>query len=152
MLPFAVLLTCSSSTNCGLWQYPQRKLQPRVKTTAAKRPGKSKVVNSCAPPINITNFSGVFFAEVGIYGGGFGKMLAGEMFGFLAEIVTGNRAEITHYPGPDFTPCSFFAEDLIFPYFYFYLFCSAKLIGAEAPSAGASDNFFDLCLLSSLSS
>jgi len=34
----------------------------------------------------------VLFAEVGIDGGGFGKMLAGIVLGFFAEIVAGNRA------------------------------------------------------------
>jgi len=40
----------------------------------------------------------VFFAEIGIDGGSFGKVLSGVMFGFFAEIVTGNRAVITHHP------------------------------------------------------
>jgi len=33
----------------------------------------------------------VFFAEIGIDGGGFGKVLTGIVFGFLAEIVARNR-------------------------------------------------------------
>jgi hypothetical protein len=48
---------------------------------------------------------GVFFAEIGVDGGGFGKMLAGIMFGLLAEIVIRNRAMVTYHPGPNFTPC-----------------------------------------------
>ena len=47
----------------------------------------------------------MFFAEVGIDGGGFGKMLTGIMLRFLAEIVAGNRAMITHHSGPDLTLC-----------------------------------------------
>jgi len=40
----------------------------------------------------------VLFAEIGIDGNGFGKVLAGIMFGFLAEIVARNRSMITHHP------------------------------------------------------
>jgi len=40
----------------------------------------------------------VFFAEIGIDGGGFGKVLAGIMFRFFAKIVAGNGAMITHHP------------------------------------------------------
>ena len=47
----------------------------------------------------------MLFAEVGIDGGGFGKMLAGIVLGFFAEIVAGNRAVITHHSGPNLTSC-----------------------------------------------
>jgi len=52
----------------------------------------------------------VFFAEIGIDGGSFGKMLAGIVFGFLAKIVARNRTMITHNSGPNFTPCPLLVE------------------------------------------
>jgi len=51
----------------------------------------------------------VFFAKIGIDGGGFGKVLAGVVFGFFAEIITGNRAMITHHSGPNLTFCPLLA-------------------------------------------
>ena len=64
----------------------------------------------------------MFFAEIGIDGGGFGKVLTRIMFGFLAEIVAGNRAVITHHPGPNFTSCSLLVGTvLIFHLFEFLL-------------------------------
>jgi len=52
---------------------------------------------------------GVFFAEVGIDSSCFGKVLSGIMFGFLAEIVAGNRPVVTHHSGPNFTLCPLLA-------------------------------------------
>ena len=70
----------------------------------------------------------MFFAEIGIDGGGFGKMLAGIMLGFLAEIVAGNRAVITHHPGPNFTSCSLLLAGIVLS---FHLF-----LGLPADEAG----------------
>ena len=61
----------------------------------------------------------VLFAEIGIDGNGFGKVLAGIMFGFLAEIVTGNRAVITHNSGPNFTSCSLLLAEIILSFHFF---------------------------------
>ena len=69
-------------------------------------PFQAELLNSRSERDNIARQSGVFFAEVGIYGGGFGKVLTGVMFRFFAEIVARNRAMITHHSGPNFTPCS----------------------------------------------
>ena len=64
----------------------------------------------------------MFFAEIGIDGGGFGKVLTGIMLRFFAEIVTGNRTVITHHPGPNFTSCSLLVGTvLIFHLFEFLL-------------------------------
>jgi len=52
----------------------------------------------------------VFFAEIGIDSGGFGKVLAGVVFGFFAEVVAGNRTMITHHSGPNFTLCPLLAR------------------------------------------
>ena len=46
----------SGKTSSGLWQKPQRKLHPGVKTVAAVRPGKSKSVNFCSAAICILEF------------------------------------------------------------------------------------------------
>jgi len=61
----------------------------------------------------------VFFAEIGIDGGGFGKVLTGIMLGFFAKIVARNRAVITHYSGPNFTSCSLLLAEIVLSFHLF---------------------------------
>ena len=57
--------------------------------------------------------SGVFFAEIGIDGGGFGKVLTRIMLRFFAEIVTRNRPVVTHNSGPNFTFSSLLLVEIV---------------------------------------
>ena len=61
----------------------------------------------------------MFFAEIGIDGGGFGKVLTRIMFGFLAEIVARNRTVITHHSGPNFASSSLLLAEIVLSFHLF---------------------------------